>query len=49
MDRVQREADRLARPVDELLEVTQAEGDPATRNLEELRLDSFVQSWLRRL
>ena len=43
MDRVQREADRLARLVDELLEVTQAEGDPATRNLEELRLDSFVQ------
>ncbi len=43
MDRVQREADRLARLVDELLEVTRAEGDPATRNFEELRLDSFVQ------
>jgi two-component system sensor histidine kinase CpxA len=43
MDRVQREADRLARLVDELLEVTRAEGDPATRNLEELRLDTFIQ------
>ena len=43
MDRVQREADRLARLVDELLEVTRAEGDPATRNFEELRLDTFVR------
>ncbi len=43
MDRVQREADRLARLVDELIEVTRAEGDPATRNLEELRLDTFIQ------
>jgi two-component system sensor histidine kinase CpxA len=40
---VQREADRLARLVDELIEVTRAEGDPATRNLEELRLDTFIQ------
>lgn len=43
MDRIQREADRLARLVDELLEVTRAEGDPGTRNLEELRLDTFIQ------
>lgn len=43
MDRIQREADRLARLVDELLEVTRAEGDPATRKFEEVRLDLFVQ------
>ena len=43
MDRVQREADRLARLVDELIEVTRAEGDPATRHFEELRLDTFVR------
>jgi signal transduction histidine kinase len=43
MDRIQREADRLARLVDELLEVTRAEGDPGTRHLEDIRLDHFVQ------
>lgn len=43
LDRVQREADRLARLVDELVEVTRAEGDPATRQFERVRLDLFVR------
>ncbi len=42
LDRIQKEADRLAILVGELLEVTRAEGDPANRKLEEVCLDELL-------
>ncbi len=42
LDRIQKEADRLTTLVGELLEVTRAEGDPANRKLESVRLDELL-------
>lgn len=42
LDRIQKEADRLAALVGELLEVTRAEADPANRKLEPVRLDELL-------
>jgi signal transduction histidine kinase len=40
--RIRQEAERLAHLVDELLELTRAEGDPATRVLEEVELSELI-------
>lgn len=42
LDRIQKEADRLNELVTELLEVTRAEGDPAHRKLEPVRVDELL-------
>jgi signal transduction histidine kinase len=42
LDRIQKEADRLNALVDELLEVTRAEGDPAHRRLEPIQVDDVL-------
>ena len=43
LDRIQKEADRLNTLVGELIEVTRAEGDPAQRRSEPVRLDAVVK------
>jgi signal transduction histidine kinase len=43
LDRIQKEADRLNTLVGELLEVTRAEGDPAHRIVESIRLDELLE------
>jgi two-component system sensor histidine kinase CpxA len=43
MDRIQKEVDRLATLVSELLQVTRAESDPESRNLEELSLGALLR------
>jgi two-component system sensor histidine kinase CpxA len=43
MDRVKKEIVRLSTLVAELLQVTRAEGDPASRNIEEIELDHLVR------
>ncbi len=43
MDRIKKEVNRLSTLVAELLQVTRAEGDPASRNLEEISLDHLVR------
>jgi signal transduction histidine kinase len=43
MDRIKKEVNRLSSLVAELLQVTRAEGDPASRNLEEISLDHLVR------
>jgi two-component system sensor histidine kinase CpxA len=43
MDRIQKEVDRLATLVSELLQVTRAEGDPESRNVEELSLSGLLR------
>jgi two-component system sensor histidine kinase CpxA len=43
LDRIQKEADRLNVMVGELLEITRAEGDPAQRKHENVRLDELVE------
>jgi len=43
LDRIQKEADRLNALVAELLQVTRAEGDPASLRREEVRLDELVR------
>jgi two-component system sensor histidine kinase CpxA len=42
LDRIQKEADRLNALVDELLEVTRAEGDPAHRRVETIQIDDVL-------
>ncbi len=42
LDRIQKESDRLAALVGELLEVTRAEGDPANRKIEAVPLDELL-------
>jgi two-component system sensor histidine kinase CpxA len=42
LDRIQKEADRLNSLVGELLQVTRAEGDPASLHFEPVRLDELV-------
>jgi two-component system, OmpR family, sensor kinase len=42
LDRIQKEADRLNSLVGELLQVTRAEGDPASLHFESVRLDDLV-------
>ncbi len=42
--RVKKEVDRLATLVNELLQVTRAEGDPESRNVTAINLDEFLQS-----
>ena len=42
LDRIQKEADRLNALVDELLEVTRAEGDPAHRRMETIQVDDVL-------
>jgi signal transduction histidine kinase len=43
LNRIQKEADRLNTLVGELLQVTRAEGDPASRRLEKVQLDELVR------
>ena len=43
LDRIQKEADRLNSLVGELLQVTRAEGDPASLHFEPVRLDDLVR------
>ena len=43
LGRIRKEADRLNRLVDELLQLTRAEGDPAARNLEEVNLGELLE------
>src|SRR5437868_11937963 len=43
LDRIQKEADRLNALVGELLQVTRAEGDPASLHFEPVRLDELVR------
>jgi two-component system sensor histidine kinase CpxA len=43
LDRIQKEADRLNSLVGELLQVTRAEGDPASLHFEPVRLDELVR------
>ena len=40
--RIRKEADRLSHLVDELLQLTRAEGDPTARNLEPVKLDALL-------
>jgi two-component system sensor histidine kinase CpxA len=42
--RVDREVERLATLIGELLQVTRAEGDPASRNITEVEIGPFLQS-----
>ncbi len=42
LDRIQKEAERLNELVDELIEVTRAEGDPAQRRTERIQLDELL-------
>lgn len=42
LDRIQKESDRLAALVGELLEITRAEGDPSHRKLEAVRLNEVL-------
>jgi len=44
LNRIEKEADRLNSLVAELLQVTRAEGDPASRRVEPVRLDELVSS-----
>jgi two-component system sensor histidine kinase CpxA len=44
MDRIKRDVDRLSTLVDELLQLTRAEGDPSARALEEVLLGSLLQA-----
>ena len=41
--RIRKEADRLNQLVDELLQLTRSEGDPAARNLEEIELADVIR------
>jgi signal transduction histidine kinase len=41
--RIRKEGDRLNQLVDELLQLTRAEGDPAARNLEEIELGELLE------
>ena len=43
MERIKKEMSRLSTLVTELLQVTRAEGDPASRNIEEIELDHLVR------
>jgi two-component system sensor histidine kinase CpxA len=43
LGRIRKEADRLNHLVDELLQLTRAEGDPAARNLQEVHLEELVR------
>jgi len=43
LGRIRKEADRLNHLVDELLQLTRAEGDPAARNLEEVDLGELLE------
>jgi two-component system sensor histidine kinase CpxA len=43
MDRIQKEVDRLTTLVSELLQVTRAENEPETRNLEELSIAALLR------
>jgi two-component system sensor histidine kinase CpxA len=44
LDRIKRDVDRLSALVDELLQLTRAEGDPSARALEEVRLDVLLRA-----
>jgi signal transduction histidine kinase len=44
LDRIQRDVGRLSALVDELLQLTRAEGDPSARVLEEVRLDDLLRA-----
>ena len=41
--RIRKEADRLGQLVDELLQLTRAEGDPGARNMEEFELGELIE------
>jgi signal transduction histidine kinase len=43
LTRIRREADRLSQLVDELLQLTRAEGDPGARNIEDLDLGRLLE------
>ena len=43
LTRIRKEGDRLNQLVDELLQLTRAEGDPAARNLEEIELADLIE------
>ena len=43
LTRIRKEADRLNQLVDELLQLTRAEGDPAARNMEEIELAELLE------
>jgi signal transduction histidine kinase len=43
LNRVRKEADRLGQLVDELLELTRSEGDPAARNMDEFELGELIE------
>ena len=43
LTRIRKEGDRLNQLVDELLQLTRAEGDPAARNLEEIELADLLE------
>ena len=43
LTRIRKEADRLNQLVDELLQLTRAEGDPAARNIEEIELGELLE------
>ncbi len=43
-DRITKEVDRLATLIDELLQITRAEGDPESRNLDSIDLPEFLSS-----
>ena len=43
LNRIRKEADRLGQLVDELLQLTRAEGDPAARNMEEFELGELIE------
>ena len=49
LGRIRKEADRLNNLVDELLQLTRAEGDPGARNLEDVDLDRAARRARRRL
>lgn len=44
LNRIEKEADRLNSLVAELLQVTRAEGDPASRRVEPVRIDELISS-----
>jgi two-component system sensor histidine kinase CpxA len=46
LGRIRKEADRLSQLVDELLQLTRAEADPAARNLEEIELADLIEDLL---
>jgi len=47
LNRIRKEADRLGRLVDELLELTRAEGDPTARNMEEFDLGELIEDLVK--